>query len=366
MPDPRLSTLAHLLCNYSLQVEKDDLVLIQGPALAQPLLVEVVKTVTELGAHPMLRPHLESVEAVVLEHSSRAQLETVTRLDELEVELPTKMMSIWANGNTRYLSSAPPENLTIRSAAHRELFQRGLKRVADGEAKWVGTCYPARAGAQEAGMSLADWEDFVYTAGHLDDVDPIAFWRSQSARQQAIIERLSTVHELRIVAEDTDLTVDVGGRIWLNADGRENFPDGEIYTSPVETATRGHIAFSFDATYLGRDIAGVRLWFEDGRVVREEAARGQEYLHRLLDQDEGARYLGEVAFGLNDEIQAATRDTLFDEKMGGTCHVALGMAFPEAGGQNTSGLHWDIVRDLRRGGEVYGDGELLARDGVFL
>ena len=366
VPDPRLSTLAHVLCNYSLQVEKDDLVLIQGPALARPLLVEVVKTVTELGAHPMLRPHLESVEAVVLEHSNRAQLETVTRLDELEVELPTKLMSIWANGNTRYLSSAPPENLTIRSAAHRELFQRGLKRVAEGEAKWVGTCYPARAGAQEAGMSLSDWEDFVYTAGHLEDADPIAFWRSQSARQQAIIERLSTVHELRIVAEDTDLTLEVGGRIWLNADGRENFPDGEIYTSPVETATRGHIAFSFDATYLGRDIAGVRLWFEDGRVVREEAARGQEYLHRLLDQDEGARYLGEVAFGLNDEIQAATRDTLFDEKIGGTCHVALGMAFPEAGGQNTSGLHWDIVRDLRAGGEVYGDGELLARDGAFL
>jgi aminopeptidase len=366
VPDPRLSTLADLLCNYSLQVEKDDLVLIQGPAIAQPLLVEVMKTVTDLGGHPMLRPHLESVEAVVLEHSTREQLETVTRLDELEVELPTKFMSIWANENTRYLSSAPAENLAIRSAAHRDLFQRSLTRVAAGEASWVGTCYPARAGAQEAGMSLAEWEEFVFTAGHLSDPDPIDFWRRQSARQSTIIERLSTVRELRIVAEDTDLVLDVGDRTWLNADGRENFPDGEIYTSPVETATRGHIAFSFDATYLGRDVGGVRLWFEDGRVVREEAARGQEYLHRLLDQDEGARYLGEVAFGLNDEIQVATRDTLFDEKMGGTCHVALGMAFPEAGGRNTSGLHWDIVRDLRSGGEVYGDGELLARDGAFL
>jgi aminopeptidase len=139
-----------------------------------------------------------------------------------------------------------------------------------------------------------------------------------------------------------------------------------VYTSPLHDRTRGHISFSFDATYNGREFGGVRLWFEDGRVVRHEASRGEEFLSGMLDMDEGARYLGEVAFGMNDEIQRATRNIAFDEKIGGTAHVALGAAFPEAGGTNRSSLHWDIVRDLRSGGEVYGDGQLIARDGAFL
>jgi aminopeptidase len=366
VPDPRLTTLADLLCRYSLEVSPDDLVLVTGPALAQPLMLELVKAITDAGAHPMVRPSLESVDALLVELGTRAQLEAVTKLDELEIDLPNNHLTIWANGNTRYLSSAPSENITIRTAAFRGLFERYLKRTASGDARWCGTCFPSHAAAQEAGMSLPDWQDFVFGAGHLGDPDPIAYWKRQSARQAEIAERLSQVSELRMVADGTDLTLRVEGRTWLNADGRENFPDGEVYTSPVETATSGHVSFSFDATYHGRDVSGVKLWFEDGKVVREEAARGEGYLRSLLDQDAGARYLGEVAFGLNDEIQTATRDTLFDEKIGGTFHVALGMAFPEAGGTNSSGLHWDLVCDLRDGGEVYGDGELLARDGKFL
>ena len=174
------------------------------------------------------------------------------------------------------------------------------------------------------------------------------------------------MRELRILGEDTDLTIDVSGRLWMNADGHQNFPDGEVFTSPVEVATHGHIAFSLDAPYNGNDVAGVRLWFEEGKVVREEATKGERYLSQMLDMDEGARYLGEVAFGMNDEIQSGTRDTLFDEKIGGTCHVALGMAFPEAGGSNLSGLHWDMVCDLRSGGEVHADGDVIYRDGRFL
>jgi aminopeptidase len=366
VPDPRLTTLSELLCRYSIDVQPGDLVLVDGPALAQPLLLELVKSITDLGGHPMVRPRLERVDALVMERASRVQLEAVTELDRLEVELPQKMLTVWANSNTRYLASAPPDNLAARSAAMRPLFDRSLERTAAGEMRWCGTAFPSHAAAQDAGMSLAEWEDFVFAAGHLTDPEPIAFWREQSARQAVIAERLSAVRELRIVAEDTDITVDVGGRRWLNADGHENFPDGEVYTSPVETATRGHVRFSFDAPYNGREVSDVRLWFEDGRVVREEASRGGDYLTRMLGQDAGARMLGEVAFGLNDEIQQPTRDTLFDEKIGGTFHLALGMAFPEAGGTNSSGLHWDMVCDLRTGGEVYGDGELLARAGRFL
>jgi len=366
VPDPRVTRLAEVLCRYSLEIGPGDTVLIDGPALAQPLFVEVVKAVTEAGAHPMLRPRLDRADAALLEGASDAQVAAITKLDEVEVEAPTRALTIWANTNTRYMSGVPSETQAARAAAMRPLFERFLAREAAGDARWCGTAFPCHAAAQDAGMSLSEWEDFVYRAGHLDDPDPIAFWREQSKRQAAVAERFTGVREIRILAEDTDLVLDVADRIWDNADGHKNFPDGEVYTSPVESATRGHIAFSFDATYMGNDVAGVRLTFDGGRVVEHEATRGADFLGRMLDMDAGARYLGEVAFGMNDEIQVPTRDTLFDEKIGGTCHVALGMAFPECGGTNTSGLHWDLVCDLRRGGEIHADGEVIARDGRFL
>jgi aminopeptidase len=364
--DPRLIALADVLCRYSLQVGDGDTVLIDGPPLAQPLFVEVVRKVTELGGHPMVRVRLERAQAAFLATADDAQLHAVTPLDRIEVEAPTRALSIWGQRNNRFASGIDPERQAVRSAVMRPLFERFFEREAQGEVRWCGTAFPCNAAAQEAGMSLADWEDFVFSAGHVDDPDPIAFWEQQSSRQAVIAERLSDVRELRILGEDTDLTLDVSGRRWMNADGHQNFPDGEVFTSPVEAATRGHIAFSLDAPYNGNDVAGVRLWFEAGKVVREEATKGARFLSRMLDMDAGARYLGEVAFGMNDEIRAGTRDTLFDEKIGGTCHVALGMAFPEAGGSNRSGLHWDMVCDLRSGGEVHADGELIYRDGRFL
>ncbi len=366
MRDPRLTTLADVLCRYSLEVGEGDTVLLDGPPLAQPLFVELVRKVTELGAHPMVRTRLERVQATFLAEATDAQLKAVTRLDEIEIEAPTRALSIWGQRNNRFASGIDASRQAIRSAATRPLFERFFEREAQGEVRWCGTAFPCDAAAQDAGMSLTEWEDFVYSAGHLLDANPIAFWEQQSARQARIAERLQSVRELRILGEDTDLTIDVSGRLWMNADGHQNFPDGEVFTSPVEVKTHGHIAFSLDAPYNGNDVAGVRLWFEEGKVVREQATKGERYLSQMLDMDEGSRYLGEVAFGLNDEIQSGTRDTLFDEKIGGTCHVALGMAFPEAGGNNRSGLHWDMVCDLRSGGEVHGDGDVIYRDGRFL
>jgi len=364
--DPRLTTLAEVLCSYSLEVGEGDTVLIDGPPLAQPLIVELVRRATELGAHPMVRPRLERVQATFLAEADDAQLRAVTRLDQIEVEAPTRALSIWGQRNNRFASGIAADRQAIRSAATRPLFERFFEREAQGEVRWCGTAFPCDAAAQDAGMSLTDWEDFVYSAGHLLDANPVAFWEEQSARQERIADRLQHVRELRILGADTDLTMDVSGRRWMNADGHQNFPDGEVFTSPVEVATRGHIAFSLDAPYNGNDVAGVRLWFEQGKVVREEATKGGPFLSQMLDMDAGARYLGEVAFGLNDEIRTGTRDTLFDEKIGGTCHVALGMGFPEAGGNNSSGLHWDMVCDLRAGGEVHADGDVIYRDGRFL
>jgi aminopeptidase len=215
-------------------------------------------------------------------------------------------------------------------------------------------------------MSLAEYEDFVYAACHVHESDPAAHWRAVSAELQARAEELGGVRELRILGPDTDLRVGVEGRSWLAADGRYNLPDGEVFTSPLETETEGEIRYTFPAVYHGREVEDVRLRFEGGRVVEAEAARGDDYLQSLLEMDAGARVLGEVAFGLNYEIDRFTRNILFDEKIGGTMHLALGSGFPQSGGQNTSGLHWDMICDLRREGEVHADGELIWKNGRFL
>ena len=170
---------------------------------------------------------------------------------------------------------------------------------------------------------------------------------------------------IRLVAPDTDLTYHTGGRTWLNADGKKNFPDGEIFTSPDETKTEGHIHFTYPAIFAGRAVEGVRLVFSEGKVVNATAARGEELLHAQLGMDEGARRLGEAAFGTNYNITRHTKNILFDEKIGGSIHLALGQSFPDIGGQNTSALHWDMVCDMHQG-EAYADGELIYKDGKFV
>jgi aminopeptidase len=230
-----------------------------------------------------------------------------------------------------------------------------------------GTLFPTQAHAQDAEMSLAQYEDFVYGACHVDgDADPTVHWEAVSAQLAARARELDGVRELRILGPDTDLRVIVEGRPWIPSDGRHNMPDGEVFTSPVETGTEGEIYFAFPSIFQGHEVEDVRLRFEGGRVVRAEASTGQDYLRTLIETDEGAAVLGEVAFGLNYEIDRFTRDILFDEKIGGTMHVALGGGFEEAGTQNTSDLHWDLICDLRADGEVYADGELVWRAGNFL
>jgi len=252
-------------------------------------------------------------------------------------------------------------------ASRRQLTKRYWERIDAGKAKWVGTRFPTHAHAQDAEMSLPEYEEFVYGACHVRvDEDPVAHWRRVSVELNARARELESSRELRIVGPDTDLRLNVEGRSWLAADGRLNMPDGEIFTSPVETETEGEIRFSFPAIFHGRSVEDVRLRFEGGRVVAAEAKTGNDYLQSLVGMDEGSGILGELAFGLNYEIDRFTRDILFDEKIGGTLHVALGSSFKKLGGRNDSGLHWDLICDLRADGEVYADGELVWKSGRFL
>jgi aminopeptidase len=367
MTDPRVAKLADLIVNYSLELKPGNLVRIDGGTVAAPFVRELYRAAVNAGANPRTKVEVEGTDVIAVNESSDEQLAFVSEIDRFEVENLDAIVTIWADRNTRALSQSDPARLSKRIASRRQLTKRFWERIDEGKAKWVGTRFPTEAHAQDAEMSLAEYEDFVYDACHVRaEEDPVDYWQTMSVDLHERARELNAFTELRIVGPDTDLRVNLNGREWLAADGKLNMPDGEIFTSPVETQTEGDIRFSFPAIFQGRGVEDVRLRFAGGRVVQAEASKDNEFFQSLLDMDEGSRILGEVAFGLNYEIDRFTRDILFDEKIGGTMHFALGSSFKQVGGRNESGLHWDMICDLRADGEVYADGELVWKAGRFL
>jgi aminopeptidase len=366
MTDPRVQRLAELVVDYSLELGEGQVVRIDGFDVARPLALDVYRAALRAGAHPYINVGLSGLVEILLQHGSDEQREFISPIQWQEVDLLDALVTIWSEANTRSLTRVPPDRHAGYIAAHRQLLNRRWERISRGELRWCGTLFPTQAHAQDAEMSLAEYEDFVFTACHVHEPDPASHWRETSHSLLARARELGSVRELRILGPDTDLRLGVEGRSWLAADGHYNLPDGEVFTSPLETETEGVIRYTFPAVYHGREVEDVRLRFSEGRVVAAEAAGGGDYLDSLLDMDVGARVLGEVAFGLNYEIDRFTRNILFDEKIGGTMHLALGSGFPQTGGENTSGLHWDMICDLRADGEVHADGELVWKAGRFL
>jgi len=364
--DPRVERLGRLVVEYSLGIGEGDVLRIDAFSCAAPLVVAAYRAALALGANPYPNVSLDGLAELLLEQGSEEQVTFISPVDWHEIEHTDAVLTIWSETNTRSLSRADPGRASRLLAAQRQLSNRRWERIAAGEARWCGTLHPTQAHAQDAEMSLAEYEDFVFAACHVDTDDPAARWRAVAGTLEARAGELGRAKELRIVGPDTDLTLGVDGRAWIAADGSYNMPDGEVFTSPREAETRGEIRFGFPAIFQGREVEDVRLRFEDGRVVTAEAARGNDYLQSLLDMDDGSRVLGEVAFGLNYGIDRFTRNILFDEKIGGTMHLALGAGFKQAGGENSSGLHWDLICDLRADGEVYADGELVWKAGHFL
>ena len=366
MVDPRVERLAELVVNYSLEVGEGQVVRIDGFDVAAPLALAIYREALRAGAHPYTNLTLGGLHELLVKHGSDDQLEYVSPTQWREIEALDAHVTIWSEVNTRSFGGLDERRHGALIAAQRALSNRRWERIAAGELRWCGTLHPTNGHAQDADMSLRDYETFYFAACHADTPDPAAYWRSLSSTLNARAQSLAAVRELRILGPDTDLRVGVGGRTWIAADGKYNLPDGEVFTSPVETDTEGEIRFTFPAIFSGREVEDVRLRFEGGRVVAAEASRGEAYLRELLDLDDGARMLGEVAFGLNYEIDRFTRNILLDEKIGGTMHLALGAGFAQAGGANTSALHWDLICDLRREGEVLADGERVWKDGSFV
>jgi aminopeptidase len=364
--DARVQRLAGVLTNYSLNLGEGDLVLIQGPEIAEPLIVELVQAALAAGAIPHVRASVQGIDEAYLTAAGHAQLDHLPGYVLEEMDAIDARIAIHAAWNTRELSGIDPGKLARRSLAAQPVMGRFIERSAAGDLRWCVTAYPCDAFAQDADMSLDAYADFIYRAGWLHLDDPAEAWREYATTLAILAEQLADVRTLRVIAEDTDLSVGVGGRKWVASRGERNFPDGEVFTGPIESETSGDVRFSFPAVMGGREVQDVRLRFEDGRVVRSEAAVGHDYLIQMLGMDDGASVLGEFAIGTNYMVTEFTKQILFDEKMGGTCHMAVGAGYPNTGSLNRSGLHWDMVCDLRAGGEIHADGEPIYRDGAFL
>ncbi|HUW10004.1 MAG TPA: aminopeptidase [Anaerolineae bacterium] len=368
MPDPRIDSLAAVILDYTTRVGKGDIVVIRGESLGEPLLAALYRQSLQRGAHPHLDVWLPDQTESFFRHASGAQLEYVSPVLRQFYEEFDVMIRVDAEANTKARSNIDASKQSRWEYAQRNLLQRSLDRSAIGEFRWCRTLFPTNAYAQDTEMALSEFEDFVFQACFVDgEGDAVDRWQSLSRRQQRIVDWLQGKKEIRLRGEGTDLALSVEGRTFINCDGGDfNMPDGEIFTSPVETSINGHVAFSYPTCYRGREVENVQLWFEEGRVVKAEATKNLAFLRTMLDTDEGARRLGEFAFGMNPGIQRFTKNILFDEKIGGTVHMALGTAYPETGGANRSAIHWDMICDLRQGGEVHVDGELFAKDGEIV
>ncbi|RCS51884.1 aminopeptidase [Bremerella cremea] len=365
--DPRYEKLAQVLVQYSGKVKPGQLVRISGPTIAEPMIIAIYREVIRAGAHAEISVVPDECKRILLEEGSDEQLLYENPLLIQAVETIDCSIGLWGQKNTKALSSIPPQKSTLLSQARKTYFKKFLGRAASGELNWVGTQFPCESSAQDAEMSLSEYEEFVFRSGYIHEDDPVAIWKQLSIGQQKLADFLMTKKEIRFVTpQGTDLTLGIEGRKWINCDGHENFPDGEVFTGPVETATQGVVKYSFPAVHGGRESDGIELTFQDGRVVDAKATKGEEFLLAMLDQDAGARVLGEIAIGTNYAIQQYSKNTLFDEKIGGTFHAAVGAAYPESGGTNESGLHWDMVCDLRQGGQIFADGELISENGRFL
>jgi len=374
--DARLDKLARVLVEYSAGIKPGDLVRLSGSSIGTPLLEALYEAALQAKANPFFRITPDDAPDIFYAVADDAQLQHVNPLALQEIEAIDVSIGLWADTNTKSLTQVNPKKQAMVSAARKPIMKVFFDRAAKKELRWCGTLYPTAASAQDAEMSLREYEEFVFHAGLLHFDDPVAEWKKIEATQQKVVDYLNGKKTLHFQSSGgTDLHVNVEGMTWINCCGHENFPDGEVFTGPnlkaADGGVNGVVHYSFPAVHHGREVHDIVLTFEKGRVVDAKASKNQDFLIQMLDQDEGARSLGEIAIGTNYQITRYTKNTLFDEKIGGTFHAAVGAGYPETGNSNTSGLHWDMVCDLRPstsggGGTITVDGEVISKDGEFV
>lgn len=374
MNDPRIERLADVFVRYSTEVRTGDRILIEAEAVAEPLVRATFQKILEAGGHPHLfislagQVTMTGLDDVFMSYANEEQIALAPTFYNLVYDEFEGRIRIHSSSNTRLLTGADKSKLGRRERAISDVLSSQFKRGETREFKWLTTIFPTRAYAQDADMSLGEYEDFVFRACHVqeDGQDPVKYWNDLSGQQQGWVDAFDGRQQVEVHGPGIDLQLSIKDRTFLNAAGLHNMPDGEIYTGPVEDSVNGRVQFSYPCVYRGVEVAGVELVFEDGRVVGAKADKNQDFLEQMLDADDGARYLGEFAIGLNYGVDRLTKMILFDEKIGGSIHMALGAGYPETGSKNESAIHWDLITDMQDGGEILVDGELFYKDGRFV
>ncbi len=355
MADARVVKLASILVRHSLGVKKGDTVLISSSTeLAKPLVLEVYREVLKAGGNPLTSIGLEETANIFYSEASKAQMGFFPKTRMYEAKNIDCFVNIRASANKRSLSTIDPGLISSRSKVLRPIGEEIVNNK-----RWILCNFPTNALAQDADMSLAEYEDFVYGATNID-------WKAVKKKEMSLKRALDKAKEVHIVGRETDLKIGIKGRKAIPCWGERNMPDGEVFLSPVENTAEGHIYYDMPAIYQGKEVLGVRLRFKAGKVVEASAEKNEDFLLAMLDTDKGGRYLGELGIGVNFGIKDFTKDILFDEKIGGTVHLAVGKSYVEAGGKNVSAIHWDMIKDLRKGGAIYLDGKMIQKNGKFL
>ncbi|HVP40789.1 MAG TPA: aminopeptidase [Candidatus Krumholzibacteriaceae bacterium] len=360
--------LAILATDYCAPVYEGKIEGIVGNVAAAPLIQQLYKHILLKGGHPTLylRPRdLEGLEELLFTYGNEKQITFVSPFTRFFYSEIDTVIQIYAETNTKRLSNIPPNRLKQNSASQREIIEIRAKRLLKPGSLAI-IPYPTEALAQEAEMSLFEYQDFVAKACFLHKKDPVKEWKTLSKTQEGIVKRLNRAKNIRFVGEDTDLKMSVKARKWLNCDGHVNMPDGEVFTTPIENSAQGQIRFTYPGIEMSREVENITLSFKNGKVISAKAEKGEGFLKEILKTDEGAQRIGEIAIGTNAGIDRFTKNMLFDEKMGHCVHLALGFApIPqETGGKNQSSIHWDLLKDMRTG-EIYADNELIYQKGRF-
>ncbi len=367
MFNPLIKKYADVLVDYSVKVKQNDLVIIYARGITcQPLVKEIFKACLLKGANPVVRTSMDEIAETFIKYANNSQLNYVDEMSKIEVEKADIMIFIGAPSNIKCMANADSDKMAIRSKAVHPILSKRLERSAVGDMLWVIADYPTNALAQEASMSLEEYSEFLIKSCYLDLDNPTEKWIEIDNEQKRIADILNKTSKLRILGDKTDITFSTAGRTWVPCSGNMNFPDGEIFTSPVEDSATGKIYFDFPQNYHGSTSREVYLILENGKVVEASAEIGNDFLQNMLDMDEGSRFVGEIAIGTNERIQDVTGNILFDEKIGGSIHMALGASYPEAGGKNKSGLHWDMIKNMKNGGKIYADDRLIYENGKFI
>ncbi len=360
-----LKKYAKLLVNYCVEINEGENLFISSTTLAEPLIKEIYREAVSKGANVEVSMAFQEKSRIFYKHASDAQLAHVSPLYKLAMEEYDGFINIMAPFNLNETRNSDSEKMSKHRQALAPVLKSYFERTATRELKRNTCLFPTQASAQEAGMSLEEYENFVYKACNLYDDNPAESWRSVGRFQQHIVDFLNKRTDFIYKGEGFEISFNTKGRKWINSDGKTNMPSGEVYTSPVENSVNGTIHFSYPGIYMGNEVEGVTLWVKDGYIEKWEATKGKSFLDKIFALD-GARRFGEAAIGTNNNIDRITKNILFDEKMGGSIHMAIGQSYLQCGGKNESSIHWDMITDMRKGGEIYADGELVYENGEFL